>query len=362
MKLNILGILGFVSLLYATHASAQNQENAQTFTPDQRIAFYTKKLEQHPRLFAVYAQLAAAYLDKAREDLNPKWLKLADESLDKSIKIYPSFDAYKGLLITNAYRHRFAVARMWGEKAHRLFREDHEVVAVLVESDLGLGDIASARKRMAEFSGETEVFHLAVAMANILKAEGKYDEARAMFLKAEKLAQIQGFTPLIVWSRTNAAGMLIDSGRAKEARADLDAATAIGKGDPILRLHWSEYDEGIGETAKALWIVESMLEDANNPSLHARAYKLANKLGDKQSAQAHFAVAEKAYLGALDAGEIYPMGAIAQLYCDADVHLDKALDYATRNLEFKRDGEAQAALKCVQGKLKKPAKHSSSKA
>lgn len=332
---------------------AQDAQAAAPTEPsiEQRIAFYTQKLEKHPRLFVIHTQLAAAYLDKAREALEPQWVKLAQQSLEQSLKIYTNFDAYKGMAVLNAYRHQFAEARRWGEQAHQLFPEDHEVIAVLVEADLGLNDIDSAVKRLPPLGSEPAFFHIAVAMANVHKAKQQYSEARNLFLKAEQLARIENFTYLSLWARTNAAGMLIDSGQAKAARPDLDAATHIRKGDAILRLHWAEYHEALDEPQKALNILESMLEDAPHPSFHYRAYGLAKKLGDAAKAKTHYAAAEKGYLLPLQAGEIYTLGSLALLYCAADTHLAKALELAQRNLEFKRDDEAQEALHCVQQKL-----------
>ena len=272
---------------------------------DQRIEFYSNKLAQHPTLFVVHTQLAAAYLDKAREDLHPKWLKLAEQSLQESLKIYPNFDAYKGLEVLNAYRHRFADARKWGELALDTFREDYEVQALLVEADLGLGEICKAEKRLPPLTSDTEQFHIAVAMANVLKAKHQYEEARKKFLLAEQLARVQGYPYLTLWARTNAAGMLIDSGHAQAARADLEAATKMRKGDSILRIHWAEYHEAVGEPEKALGIMESLLEDAPfNPSYHYRAYLLAKKLGDQQKTKLHYDGTEKGYLLPLEQGEI----------------------------------------------------------
>ena len=348
----------FSVTLPSQNADAQAPAIAEP-TIDQRIAFYSKKLEQHPTLFVVYTQLAAAYLDKAREDLNPKWLKLAEQNLDKSLKIYANFDAYKGMEVLNAYRHRFAEARRWGEPAYKMVADDYEVLAVLVEADLGLGDIDAAIKRLPPLDSEPQQFHVAVAMANVYKAKHRYTEARKLFLIAEQFANAQGYPYLALWSRTNAAGMLIDSGRAKEALPDLEAATKMRKGDSILRLHWSEYHEGIGEPEKALSIMESMLEDANHPSYHYRAYKLSKKLGYAEKAKAHYAAAEKGYLLPLEQGEIYTLGSLALLYCAADTNLDKALQLAQRNLEFKRDDEAQNALMCVKEKLAAKSKKSS---
>ena len=328
---------------------------------DQRIEFYSKKLEQHPTLFVVYTQLAAAYLDKARENLDPQWLKLAEQSLEKSLKIYANFDAYKGLEVLNAYRHHFAEAKRWGEIAYKIAPDDYEVLAVLVEADLGLNDIDSAIKRLPPLDSEPQQFHIAVAMANVYKAKHQYTEARKLFLIAEQFARTQGYPYLELWSRTNAAGMLIDSGQPQAALPDLEAATKMRKGDSILRLHWSEYHEGIGEPEKALSILESMLEDAKHPSYHSRAFELSKKLGYKEKAKAHYAAAEKGYLLPLEQGEIYTLGSLANLYCAADTNLNKALELAQRNLKYKRDDEAQDALKCVKEKLSAQKKKKSSR-
>ena len=330
-------------------------------TIDQRIEFYSKKLEQHPTLFVVYTQLAAAYLDKARENLDPQWLKLAEQSLEKSLKIYANFDAYKGLEVLNAYRHHFAEAKRWGEIAYKIAPDDYEVLAVLVEADLGLNDIDSAIKRLPPLDSEPQQFHIAVAMANVYKAKHQYTEARKLFLIAEQFARTQGYPYLELWSRTNAAGMLIDSGQPQAALPDLEAATKMRKGDSILRLHWSEYHEGIGEPEKALSILESMLEDAKHPSYHYRAFELSKKLGYKEKAKAHYAAAEKGYLLPLEQGEIYTLGSLANLYCAADTNLNKALELAQRNLKYKRDDEAQDALKCVKEKLSAQKKKKSSR-
>ena len=139
--------------------------------------------------------------------------------------------------------------------------------------------------------------------------------------------------------------------KAITAERDRNAAAKLRKGDAILRLHWSEYHEGIGEPQKALSILESMLEDANHPSFHYRAYKLSKNLGYAEKAKAHYAAAEKGYLLPLKQGEIYSLGSLALLYCAADTNLNKALKLAQHNLEYKRDDEAQDALKCVQEKL-----------
>ena len=346
--------LAAVFFLSATLPAMSNQGPKPvvvTPTVDERIAFYSQKLKKHPTLFAVYPQLAAAYLDKARATNDVKWLQLAEANLHKSMQIQPNFEAYKIFAALYDYRHRFTEARKWGEKAEAADPTDTQVKALLVEADLGLGDMDTAMKRLPPLDSAPPDFFTAVAMATVLKAQQRYDEARVAYLKAEQFALEQYVTYLAVWARTNAAGMLIDSQQAAMALPDLEAASTMQKDNRELRRHWAEYYSAQGETARALEIVEALIKEAPHPSYHRQAHVLARKLGDAKAAQHHFAAAEKSYRLALKAKEIYPLGALAQLYCDADTRLDEALALARRNFSYKKDKEATDVLACVNSKM-----------
>jgi tetratricopeptide (TPR) repeat protein len=323
---------------------------------DEYIAFFTTKLEKHPTLFAVYAQLAGAYIDKARATNDTKWLQMAEENLDKSIRIQPNFDASKIYASLHAYRHHFAEARKYGADAASASPEDAEVTALLVEADLGLGDIEQAEKRLPKLDSVPPNFYIAAAMANVLKAKHQYLDAREIFLKAEALALAQHVNVLAVWSRTNAAGMLIDSKQAAKALPDLELANALQKDNVELRRHWAEYYEALGEPGKALAIMAQLLKETPHPAFHHQAYLLSKKMGKHKVAKQHFAAAEQGYLKPIAEKEIFTLGSLAQLYCDAATKLDEALVMARRNLEYKRDGEAMDTMACVNEKIAKKLK------
>ena len=92
-------------------------------------------------------------------------------------------------------------------------------------------------------------------------------------------------------------------------------------------------------------------EERADPELDGRAFLVARALGDEERARRHFEAAERGFRVAIDAGEVYTLGALARLYCDAGVRLDAALGLARRNLEYRRDIEAKATLADVRGKL-----------
>ena len=333
--------------------AVQGLQEARIPTVDERIDFYSKKLEKHPTLFAVYPLLAAAYLDKARATNDMKWLQLAETNLKKSHNLQPNFEASKIYTALYAYRHRFMEARQWGERAAPANPEDTQVKALLVEADLGLGEMDQAIKRLPPLDSIPRDFYTAVAMANVLKEKQHYTQARELYLKAEKFALEQNVTYLAVWARTNAAGMLIDAKQAVQALPDLEAATKMQKDNLELRRHWAEYYAAQGETAKALEIIEALLKELPHPAYHHQAYLLAQKLGDRKSSRRHFTAAEKGYRAPIKAEEIFTLGSLAQLYCDAGTRLDEAQALARRNLEYKRDKEATDTLACVENKINK---------
>jgi hypothetical protein len=67
-------------------------------------------------------------------------------------------------------------------------------------------------------------------------------------------------------------------------------------------------------------------------------------IGEPDLAQRHFSAAEHRLREAIDAGEVYTLGALATLHLDAGVNLDEAAALARRNLEFNRTPAARALL------------------
>ena len=322
-------------------------------TVNQRITYYQRKLEKHPTLFAVYALLAAAYVDKARITGEPQWLRLAETNLEKSLKIQPNFDAYKGMAALYGFRHRFAEALRWAERTQPN-EENTDITAIMVEARLGLGEIDQAEKLLPPWDANPKDFYTAASMAAVLKEKKLYNEARAAYIKAERFALEQKATSIAVWARTNAAGMLIDSGQADRALPDLEAATVMQKDNPVLRLHWAEYREALGESTRAYEILKTLAKETPHPAYSHRAYRLALKLDDPAAAKKYFTAAEQNYRRSLKEKEIYALGSLAQLYCDAGTRLDEALQLAQRNIKkYKRDKEATDTLACVESKLPK---------
>jgi tetratricopeptide (TPR) repeat protein len=306
----------------------------------ERIAYYQKQVAAHPKHYPAYSRLGSAWLDNARQAYDPAALAQARNSLKQSLAIQPNYEALHGLAAAANYSHRFAEALDWCRQAAATAPQDKSVVAMQVEALLGLGRFDEATAIAG--SGEASDFYTAAARGHCHSAAGRREQAAAAFGRAAELASQR--QDLAVWATTTAAGVWLDSGDLAKARPLLDAAAKLDAGDSFLRIHFAELAEAEGRPAEALRIYEELLKTQVDPELHRRAAGLARQLGRAESAESHFAAAEKLCLRAGQSGEFYGLETLANLYCDAQRRPSEALRLAEQNLEHKRDAGAKETL------------------
>jgi tetratricopeptide (TPR) repeat protein len=99
--------------------------------------------------------------------------------------------------------------------------------------------------------------------------------------------------------------------------------------------------EAQGHPAAALASYEALLARDDDPEVRRRAAGLARRLGRREEARRHVEAAERSLSRAVDAGEVYPLEALARLYHEAGIHPERARRLARRNLEYKRDRSAR---------------------
>lgn len=316
---------------------------------DARMRYYEEKLEHHPRLYPIHALLGIAYLDKARATYDPTWLLRAQKALGESNRIQPNLPAYKGLAALSNYRHRFAEGLMWARRVLATRPEDTEGLAMLVEAHLGLGEVDAARALLPVAGEQPQDFYTAAALGQWLSTQSYYEQAHRMFLLAAELAGAEDRQELWVWAMVMAAGMRIDAGRTEEAKLLLRQVAGVAPKDEALLLHWAEVHAAEGRRGEALAIYQRLLQDERDGGIYYLAFRLARNLDRPALAAEYLAAAERAFIVALDAGEVYTLEALARLYCDAGVKLERAHELAQRNLRYKRDLAASELLMCGAG-------------
>lgn len=317
---------------------------------DQRISYYQNKIDNNKRLYSAYNLLARAYFDKAKISNNPVLLDKARGLLEQSIGIQENFEAYKVYAVISNYTHRFEEALKWSLKAYSASPLDTEITATRVEALIGLGKNADARRLLPETIEGVDDFYIAAALGQWYSASARYDQAHQAFLAAAKVAKENDVVELQNWATVNAAGMCIDDGRLQEALPFLEKVKAKDANNKDLLLHYAEVHIAKNELAKGFALYSEMLKQDNDPAVHHFAYLLAKKLKLTDATRMHYLAAESGYQAAINAGEIYTLGAMARLYCDADIKLEVAYKLASRNLTFKRDTLAHESFERAKAK------------
>jgi hypothetical protein len=357
----ICGVLVSVAVTGQTQGTATT---AKTKTPaatvEQVIEFYEKKVQEHPTVFAAHAALGSAYLDKARETHEVQWLIKARAAAQRSIELQPNINAFLTMASICNFAHRFACGLEYAQRAALSYPAEASLLPLRVEAHLGLGQLDAADKLIqAQLQKGTPDFSLLGAQGRWFAEQERFDEAHDRFVAAAAQGRREGNNDLVIWAETNAAGMFIDSERAKPARAHLDAAAALGATSwpitAVLQVHWAEWHDLEGRAEDALKHYQAILERQADPEMFRRAFVLAQKLGRQEQAAELFAAGERAAEKVLAAGEIFALEAHARLYADAGVKLERAEQLARQNLQHKQDRSARETLEHVHQRLQERA-------
>ncbi len=321
----------------------------------ERIEFYSARVRDHPRHYPAYAQLGEAYLDQARETLDPAAIGRARVALQRSLAIQENFEALKGMTALCDFTHRFGEAAEWGARAAAAWPADTEVTALQVEAYVGMGerDAAAAILESAHpLNGED--FHLAVARGLWLADGGRATEAADAFVRAAALARVAGVEELVAWAQVSAAGVWLDNHDPGRAAPFLRDAAGIRPRDRRLLIHRAELLAADGNLAGAAELYRSLLSRADDPEVHRRLALIARDLGREDDRARHFAAAERGFRRVLAAGEIYTLEGLARLYLDQHVHLAEAAELSAQNLRYKRDRRALATDREIRAAVPTP--------
>jgi tetratricopeptide (TPR) repeat protein len=349
--------MALLSACAASKPSTQNLEPADNDNIDARIAFYEKKIADHPTVAAAHAKLGVSYLQKAKETHNVDWLQKAREATGKSIEIQPSLEAYRTMAAICSFAHQFACAVEWGQKAVRTYSQDFVSAAILADGYLRTGKPELAIETLTLKGSDAEnSYELTEARGLIFSELGRMDEAREQYKKAHLLATKRGDRSLEMRAKVNLAGTYIDTQKADEARvilAEIQDTNGINKTvRDLVQLHRAELAQLDKEYDKALRLYEELGRDQDDPDLYRKCYHLALTIGDEAKAKALFKKSEDAALMILSKGEAFSLECLANLYAEAGVNLAQAEKYALRNLEIKQDSSARETLNYVRERLR----------
>lgn len=126
-------------------ANKNAPESIPTSRTDQRILRARQAIEKMPNDSAGYNQLAAAYIQKARETEDLSFNTTAEDTINRSLAVEP--DNYDGLKLRAKLQltnHRFTEALQTARRAQTFRNDDHDVWGMITDALVESGDYAGA--------------------------------------------------------------------------------------------------------------------------------------------------------------------------------------------------------------------------
>jgi tetratricopeptide (TPR) repeat protein len=211
-------------------------------TVDKEIAFYVKRVKEHPNGFLDANALASAYIHKARMTGESSYYLLAEQSARRSLASLPTdnMGAQEILIKVAIARHQFLQARAMAQALETAKAPVAGLAPFYLTIDLALGqpdEAAVLAKKMLANSPGTENY---TEMALVDYALGRDMEAIQAFTRAIELEQPNAREGSAL-ARAWLGRLHLKRGRVKDAADLLAEANRILPGNPVVLGLWGDW-------------------------------------------------------------------------------------------------------------------------
>jgi tetratricopeptide (TPR) repeat protein len=299
---------------------------------DQRIVRAQQAVERMPNSAESHNQLAAAYMQKARETSDHTLNTLAETSITRALAIdsmnYDSLKLRGKLELTN---HRFADALQTTRLAQSIRNDDHEVWGQITDALVELGDYPGAVKaaqRMVDLRPDSSSY---ARVAYLRSLHGDIEGAIAAMTVAVKAADPNDAEGL-AWCHVQLGNELMNAGQLQIAEREFDEALRIFPDHPLALRAKANARLATGDVQGAIKISEMEGDSADAAQMLGDLY---TRLGHHDAAQQQYAKFEK--LERANAEFERSWRHMINYWLDHDRNLSEALTLAKREYETRKD-------------------------
>ena len=328
---------------------------AQGTSSDRAILLYQRMLQRNPHDARTYYRLGDAYIQKARESGDVTYFNLAEQALRKALEIAPQHGgALRHLAYVLYSRHEFQEAAVQAAKAAELDATDSDAYGVLGDAYLEVGKYDQAQEtyqRMIQIRADLYSYS---RLSGLKSLRGDTKGAVEDLERAIQEGKANGRTKeSIAWVQWQLGSDHFALGNLKDAEAHyLDALKTYpnyyraSAGLAQVRAARKKYPVAMELYRKALGVIPM-------PEYVAALGDLYAKLGRHEEAKKQYELVE--YIGYLNTlNKILYNRELAYFYADHDMKLEKSLDLARKELEYRRDIYAYDVLAWALYKNDKP--------
>ena len=332
--LSLIGV-GAVALGVVGLRSKRLPEATAPSKADQRILRALRVIEKTPNSSEGYNQLAAAYMQKARETAEFNLNANAEDAIARSLAVEPdNYDALKLRAKLQLTYHRFAEALETAHRAQTVRNDDHDVWSQITDALVELGDYAGAVKAaqtMVDLRPDSSSY---ARVAYLRSLHGDTEGAIQAMVAAVKSSNPND-AEAMAWCRVQLGNELMAAGRLDAAEREFDAALQIFKDHPLALRAKAHARVAAGDVQGAVEICER--EQAKTPSADAAQMlgDLYKRLGREDAAQQEYEKFET--LERENAAIEKSWRHMINFWLDHDRNLEQALTLATQEYEARKD-------------------------
>lgn len=357
-------ILGFVAIFAMSLVNADEtpdgneaREGAEARTEesplasaDRAIRFYQRRIEQHPKSVLSYIHLANHYVRKAKDFGDESCYALAQQSLEKALKLSPD-DPQALLAISTVYcsRHQFRSGLEAAKRSFELDPSSLEALAVVADAQMELGEYDAAESTLNTIAGSVKspAPGLWVRQAHLAEIRGQTDDAHQLLSQAEaevlKGKNGEPIPPRLVWYQVRLGHFYLDHGRLEEAAQRMEAAVASQPGYFLARAGLADLRTAQGRYEEALAEYRRTIELVPDPIFFMAVGDIEARLGRIKEAQQQYEIAEKLIVESDGTPAEYSRE-LSQFYSDRNLKPERALELAKVDLTFRQDIHGHDAL------------------
>lgn len=326
---------------------------------DRVIRSLQSRITREPNQHALYAELGAAFFQKARETGDVSDFDLAEQALEKSLDLVSNDLAAAAPEVTLAAvymgEHRFADALVHAEKSLALGSGDLSPLAIVGDAYADMGEYDKAMDAYTKLQTSNGGYVRDSRVSFLKFVAGDTDAAIQLMRHAiANAATAQLPSENLAWLYYELGEYCVQSGNPVEADRAYLTALRIHPGDYRALAALARLRATQGMNRDAIQLYQSALAVVPMPLFAAELGDLYAKVGRPEDARKQFQLVE--YMGKLGAiNQVLHNRDLALFYADHEINLKQAVDLAQKEFEVRHDIYTWDVLAWALYKNKRPA-------